>query len=151
MYFSHLLTNSPARFALSAICSTNSAQLLLLEIPVSRQKSKKIPQGGANRQDAPGAKLSFGQKEAGQPEESRGRPGLLGAAALAAPSPGGLQVALRAQGRGHPAAPPAPSSARGPAARHSRARLLSVLQARFHLGERSGYRCNPFAWRCLLW
>lgn len=64
------------------------------------------------------------------------RPWEPGAAALAVPSPARLKVALQAKARGQPAVPQQPCQG---TSRHSRATLIYFFQARFHLGEWSGY------------
>lgn len=103
---------------------------------MSEKKLKKNTPRRSKRAGYSGSKASL-WPERGLPPG--GETGWLRAAALAAPSPGRLQVALRAKGRGPPGAPPAPSSARGAAARHGGGKAgLHYCKRISRLGERSG-------------
>lgn len=101
LYFSRLLTTRQHRllsllFApLTLLSSSSCSSCWRSQFHVNNEIKKKIPKGGANGQDSPGAKLSFDQKGPHRLEERRVR----GESWGLRQGLGRLWVALRAKGR----------------------------------------------------
>lgn len=142
MYFSHLPT-AHEQGLLSLFAPLTLLSSSCRDQNFMSEKNKKAPKEEQTGRIHP-------EQSSPSPRKSAIPGGERDAAVRAAPSPRRLRVALRAKAR-DTREHCQPLLGKGLAARHCRARLACILQAHLHLGERSGYRCTPFTWRCSLW